>query len=45
MIYIARPRADPQQRPLLAWIQKHHLRGMDNNVDVSQMTNVCLEYI
>lgn len=35
----ARPRADPQQRPLLAWIQKHHLRGMDNSVDVSQMTN------
>lgn len=37
----ARPRADPQQRPVLAWIQKHHLRAMDNDVDISKMSNVC----
>lgn len=37
----ARPRADPQQRPVLAWMQKHHLRAMDNDVDVSKMSNVC----
>lgn len=38
---IARPRADPQERPLLAWYQKHHIRGMDNNPDVLKTSNVC----
>lgn len=38
---IARPRADPQERPLLAWYQKHHIRGMDNNPDVLKASNVC----
>ncbi|KAL2011781.1 hypothetical protein VTN00DRAFT_4499 [Thermoascus crustaceus] len=34
----ARPRADPQERPLLAWIQKHHLRATNNDIDTSNMT-------
>ncbi|PYH49888.1 rhomboid protease PCP1 [Aspergillus saccharolyticus JOP 1030-1] len=33
-----RERADPRERPLLAWVQKHHLRAMDTDVDVSKMT-------
>ncbi|KAL4905713.1 hypothetical protein BDW74DRAFT_151880 [Aspergillus multicolor] len=31
-------RADPYHRPLLAWIQKHHLRATDNETDFSQLT-------
>ncbi|RDW76240.1 rhomboid protease PCP1 [Aspergillus mulundensis] len=31
-------RADPNQRPLLAWIQKHHLRATDTETDFSQLT-------
>lgn len=38
---VARPRADPQERPLLAWYQKHHIRGMDSNPDVLKTSNVC----
>lgn len=38
---VARPRADPQERPFLAWYQKHHIRGMDSNPDVLKTTNVC----
>ncbi|KAK1150309.1 hypothetical protein N8T08_000211 [Aspergillus melleus] len=34
----ARPRADPSQRPLLAWIQKHHLRATDWDMDISHVT-------
>ncbi|KAL1986631.1 hypothetical protein VTN96DRAFT_6009 [Rasamsonia emersonii] len=34
----ARPRADPQERPVLAWIQKHHLRATNTDVDTSTMT-------
>ncbi|KAL1967541.1 hypothetical protein VTN77DRAFT_3056 [Rasamsonia byssochlamydoides] len=34
----ARPRADPKERPLLAWIQKHHLRATNTDVDTSTMT-------
>ncbi|KAE8379433.1 hypothetical protein BDV26DRAFT_259437 [Aspergillus bertholletiae] len=34
-----RERADPNQRPLLAWIQKHHLRATDWDLDVSKLTN------
>ncbi|EAS31673.3 rhomboid family protein [Coccidioides immitis RS] len=33
----ARPRADPQLRPALAWIQKHHIRATSTNVDTSKM--------
>ncbi|WEW55673.1 rhomboid superfamily protein [Emydomyces testavorans] len=32
-----RPRADPNQRPALAWIQKHHLRATSTNIDTSKM--------
>lgn len=39
---VVRERADPNQRPLLAWIQKHHLRATDWDLDVSKLTNVCL---
>ncbi|KAL3480130.1 hypothetical protein BJX99DRAFT_221314, partial [Aspergillus californicus] len=31
-------RADPAQRPLLAWIQKHHLRATDTETDFSKCT-------
>ncbi|KAL4999542.1 hypothetical protein BDV10DRAFT_53180 [Aspergillus recurvatus] len=31
-------RADPSQRPLLAWIQKHHLRATDTETDFSKLT-------
>ncbi|KAE8354459.1 hypothetical protein BDV28DRAFT_130981 [Aspergillus coremiiformis] len=34
-----RERADPNQRPLLAWIQKHHLRATDLDLDASKLTN------
>ncbi|KAE8145913.1 hypothetical protein BDV25DRAFT_60304 [Aspergillus avenaceus] len=34
-----RERADPSQRPLLAWIQKHHIQATDWDVDVSKLTN------
>ncbi|KAF7595766.1 hypothetical protein BBP40_004897 [Aspergillus hancockii] len=34
-----RERADPSQRPLLAWIQKHHLRATDWDLDVTKLTN------
>ncbi|KAE8136183.1 hypothetical protein BDV38DRAFT_284185 [Aspergillus pseudotamarii] len=34
-----RERADPNQRPLLAWIQKHHLRATDWDLDVSKLKN------
>jgi rhomboid-like protein len=38
--HVVRERADPSQRPLLAWIQKHHLRATDWDLDVSKLTNV-----
>ncbi|KAJ0424539.1 hypothetical protein BJY00DRAFT_243708 [Aspergillus carlsbadensis] len=31
-------RADPSQRPLLAWIQKHHLRATDTETDFASLT-------
>ncbi|KAL4975472.1 hypothetical protein BDW66DRAFT_160442 [Aspergillus desertorum] len=31
-------RADPSQRPLLAWIQKHHLRATDTETDFLKLT-------
>ncbi|KAL4868164.1 hypothetical protein BDV12DRAFT_170172 [Aspergillus spectabilis] len=31
-------RADPSQRPLLAWIQKHHLRATDTETDFTALT-------
>ncbi|PLB44038.1 rhomboid-domain-containing protein [Aspergillus steynii IBT 23096] len=34
----ARPRADPSQRPFLAWIQKHHLQATDWDIDISHVT-------
>jgi hypothetical protein len=36
----ARPRADPKDRPLLAWIQKHHLRATEIDVDPSSLNTV-----
>ncbi|EEP80907.1 predicted protein [Uncinocarpus reesii 1704] len=33
----ARPRADPNLRPALAWIQKHHLRATATNIDTSKL--------
>ncbi|THC98239.1 hypothetical protein EYZ11_002321 [Aspergillus tanneri] len=33
-----RERADPAQRPFLAWIQKHHLRATEMDLDVSQIS-------
>ncbi|KAJ5813361.1 uncharacterized protein N7503_000111 [Penicillium pulvis] len=34
----ARPRADPNERPLLAWVQKHHIAGTHNQADAVDMT-------
>ncbi|RAL12008.1 rhomboid protease PCP1 [Aspergillus homomorphus CBS 101889] len=33
-----RERADPKERPFLAWVQKHHLRATDNDIDISKVT-------
>ncbi|RHZ66229.1 rhomboid protease PCP1 [Aspergillus thermomutatus] len=33
-----RERADPAQRPLLAWIQKHHLQATDWNMEAAEMS-------
>ncbi|KAL5332517.1 hypothetical protein BJX70DRAFT_392931 [Aspergillus crustosus] len=33
-------RADPSQRPLLAWIQKHHLRATDTDTDFTSLTTM-----
>lgn len=37
---VARPRADPSQRPFLAWVQKHHLRATEWDMDISHVTTV-----
>ncbi|GES65149.1 rhomboid family protein [Aspergillus terreus] len=34
-----RERADPSQRPVLAWIQKHHTRATEWDMDLSKVTN------
>ncbi|KAL1990654.1 hypothetical protein VTN49DRAFT_6493 [Thermomyces lanuginosus] len=34
----ARPRADPKERPFLAWAQKHYIRAENNDADFSQVT-------
>ncbi|KAJ6122846.1 hypothetical protein N7512_005311 [Penicillium capsulatum] len=34
----ARPRADPDQRPYLAWIQKHHIAGTHNQPEAINIT-------
>uniref|UniRef100_A0A093V434 Rhomboid protein 1, mitochondrial n=1 Tax=Talaromyces marneffei PM1 TaxID=1077442 RepID=A0A093V434_TALMA len=34
----ARPRADPQERPFLAWAQKHYVRAENTDSDFSTMT-------
>ncbi|KAI5279705.1 hypothetical protein KEM52_004296, partial [Ascosphaera acerosa] len=34
----ARPRADPHERPALAWIQKHHVRATDGDADTARLT-------
>lgn len=39
---VARPRADPNERPLLAWVQKHHIAATNNQADVVDMTTVCV---
>ncbi|EAW07915.1 rhomboid protease PCP1 [Aspergillus clavatus NRRL 1] len=33
-----RERADPTERPVLAWVQKHHLQATEWDMDVSKMT-------
>lgn len=33
---LVRERADPAERPLLAWIQKHHLQATDWNVEAAE---------
>lgn len=46
LMIIVRERADPSQRPVLAWIQKHHTRATEWDMDLSKVTNVSggLEY-
>ncbi|KAJ5683612.1 hypothetical protein N7462_006777 [Penicillium macrosclerotiorum] len=39
----ARPRADPNERPYLAWVQKHHLAGTHNQPEAMDMTTVHLQ--
>lgn len=34
-----RERADPSQRPVLAWVQKHHSRATEWEMDLSTVTN------
>ncbi|KAJ5638299.1 hypothetical protein N7490_008178 [Penicillium lividum] len=34
----ARPRADPNDRPYLAWVQKHHIAGTHNPADAVNIT-------
>ncbi|CAG8036573.1 unnamed protein product [Penicillium salamii] len=34
----ARPRADPNERPLLAWVQKHHIAGTHETGDIEITT-------
>ncbi|KAJ5999636.1 hypothetical protein N7481_000045 [Penicillium waksmanii] len=34
----ARPRADPNERPYLAWIQKHHIAGTHESPDAVDLT-------
>ncbi|OKL60441.1 hypothetical protein UA08_04323 [Talaromyces atroroseus] len=34
----ARPRADPKERPFLAWAQKHYLRAENTEADFTSMT-------
>ncbi|KAI9928537.1 hypothetical protein MW887_001751 [Aspergillus wentii] len=33
-----RERADPSQRPVLAWVQKHYIKGTDYDIDLEKMT-------
>ncbi|KAJ5549783.1 hypothetical protein N7535_002275 [Penicillium sp. DV-2018c] len=35
----ARPRADPIQRPYLAWVQKHHIAATDENPESMNISN------
>ncbi|KAJ5151477.1 uncharacterized protein N7482_010729 [Penicillium canariense] len=34
----ARPRADPNERPFLAWVQKHHIAGTLNQAEAVNVT-------
>ncbi|PGG96265.1 rhomboid-like protein [Blastomyces parvus] len=34
----AKPRADPNVRPALAWVQKHHIRATANDWDTSKLS-------
>ncbi|KAI5304452.1 hypothetical protein KEM56_006482 [Ascosphaera pollenicola] len=36
----ARPRADPDERPALAWIQKHHVRATNADIDTTKLTKM-----
>jgi rhomboid-like protein len=39
-MFAARPRADPNERPYLAWVQKHHIAGTLNQPEAMEITNV-----
>lgn len=36
----ARPRADPNERPVLAWVQKHHIAGTHETPEEVNITTV-----
>jgi rhomboid-like protein len=36
----ARPRADPNERPYLAWVQKHHIAGTLDHPEALEVTTV-----
>lgn len=38
--FSARPRADPIERPYLAWVQKHHIAGTNESPESMNFTNV-----
>lgn len=41
----ARPRADPNERPYLAWVQKHHIAGTLDHPETMEVTTVSLSCI
>lgn len=42
ILLAARPRADPNERPYLAWIQKHHIAGTHESPEAMNITTVCI---
>jgi hypothetical protein len=39
-LFLARPRADPIERPYLAWVQKHHIAATDESPESMNISNV-----